>query len=106
MHWGHRMSLFQFPIIHRAGRTHQVPDNVSLLRRDTEPNFPSNVNDIPNLENGTVLAGRTHSRTSKNAIALESNENQGNSSNVELDDLVDEDDVQLDAIDLYQAVYL
>lgn len=59
-----RLYQFYFSIIHCPAQKHQVADSVSLLRPDTEPNFPSNDIEIPNFDDGTALAARTRSRTS------------------------------------------
>lgn len=50
MRWRLRLSLFDFSIIYRPGRKHQVPDDISRLRRDHEPAYPSENDEIPTLK--------------------------------------------------------
>lgn len=108
MRWRQRLLLLDFSIIHRFCRKHLVPYPVFRLRRDTEQDFPSEDDEIPILEDATVFTVRKRGRTAYNAdeIPLEFSVNKDDPSDDDLDNSLDANNLVLDAIDLYQAVYL
>lgn len=114
MRWSPRISPLDISIIHRVGRVNQVPDAVSRLRRDREPAFISGDEEIPNFEDATVLAVCMRSgtlgndeRTRPDSIDPEdANGNAYDDQSDDEDDLLGKDNIEIDAIDLYQAADL
>lgn len=60
MRWNLRLTPIDFSIVHRPGRKHQVPDELSRLKRDTEPDFRTGDDEICTIEAATGLAVLTH----------------------------------------------
>lgn len=106
--WRLRLSPFNLSIIHSPGRKHQLPDAVSQLCRDNEPVCTSNDEDIPNFEDAIVLVLRTCSATTEdmNPESDESNMEIRYVTDDDVDYPIDEEDISLDAIDIYQVVDL
>lgn len=95
---------FDFRIVYRHGRKHQEPDAVSLLQRDNEIHFPADDDETSTYADANVLAVRTRSaREDANGTAIDTNQAHGETPDDDLHYPLDEEDIELDAIDLYQA---
>lgn len=109
MRWILRLSPLYFLIIHCSRRKQKVTNAFFQLRRDGEPEFPSDDDEIPNFEEATVLAVRTPSGMLTDAdphrlassVCQDTDDDRADDPSDEEVGLLDEEDLELDSIDLY-----
>lgn len=102
-----RLSSLDFTIIHRPGRVHQVPGSLSRLHRDIEPHFLADEDEIPTFADASVFRLLAPAATKDtNATATDTIVPPDVDTDDDLDKPTDDDELELDAIVLYQTTYL
>lgn len=101
-------SAFSVQLLHHppSRSKSQVPDAASLLRHDNELAYPSDDDETPNFEGVDVLAlcTRSGSTADVNPDPEVRNLETSDVSNDDVYDPIDEDEIELYAIGLYEAV--